>query len=245
VASGTAGGVAHYRFGNVDRRLVVQLAGPGVIGAVVGVTVLANVDGDRLRPWLSTLLLVVGLRMLLRFRKKAPTTVDTSSDQPEALAPPRQRTAVMAAALAGGVTNGLIGAWGPVVTPVLLSRDDIEPRVAIGSANTAEIAVAVAASGSLLASLGGAGIDAGTLLAMLVGGTLAAPVAAWAVRRIQARQLGAAAGGLLLITSIRDLAGSEVGLARWPLYALVVAACILVARPPAATRATEPVSTPS
>src|SRR6266508_5277011 len=52
VVTGTAGGAAHWRFGNVDRRLVLQLAGPGVVGAIIGVTVLANVDGDRLRPYL-------------------------------------------------------------------------------------------------------------------------------------------------------------------------------------------------
>jgi uncharacterized membrane protein YfcA len=251
VATGTAGGVAHYRFGNVDTRLVLQLAGPGVVGAVIGVTVLANIDGDRLRPWLSTLLLVVGLRMVLRFRNRVPATAEstagpTAGSATDALGSPARRTGLMLAAMAGGVTNGLIGAWGPVVTPVLLSRDDIEPRVAIGSVNTAEIAVALAASGSLLASMGGAGIDAGILTAMLVGGTLAAPVAAWAVRRIPARQLGAAAGGLLLVTSIRDLAcNAEVGLARWPLYALVVAACIVISRRPAPTPVAEPATTPS
>jgi hypothetical protein len=257
VVTGTAGGAAHWRFGNVDRRLVLQLAGPGVVGAVIGVTVLANVDGDRLRPYLSGLLLVVGLRIVLRFRRQAPATTSvaaagagpeaapaSASGQPMA---PGRRAGIVVAAFAGGITNGLIGAWGPVVTPVLLSRDDVEPRVAIGSVNTAEIAVAVAASGSLLASLGGAGVDAGILVAMLVGGTLAAPVAAWAVRRIAPRQLGAGAGGLLLITSIRELGGSSIGLARWPIYAAVVATCLLVGRTsrgPAPAPAPDPVLGP-
>ena len=61
-------------------------------------------------------------------------------------------------AAVGGVTNGLIGAWGPVVTPFLLQRG-LAPRFAIGSVNTAEVAVAVVASGSLLASVGGGGVD--------------------------------------------------------------------------------------
>src|SRR5262245_25206281 len=59
VVTGVAGGAAHWRFGNVDRRLVLRMAVPGVVGAVVGVTVLANIDGDSLRPYLSALLLVV------------------------------------------------------------------------------------------------------------------------------------------------------------------------------------------
>jgi uncharacterized membrane protein YfcA len=148
---------------------------------------------------------------------------------------------IVAAGLAGGVTNGLIGAWGPVVTPVLLHRDGIEPRVAIGSANTAEIAVAVTASGSLLASLGGAGVDAGMLVAMLVGGVVAAPVAAWAVKRLAARLLGVGAGALLLFTNVRELCGlNGVGAARWGLYALVAAACALAALRPRLARRSAP-----
>jgi uncharacterized membrane protein YfcA len=242
VVTGSAGGVAHWRFGNVDRGIVAQLAGPGVVGAVIGVTVLANVDGDRLRPYLSALLLVVGLRILVRFSR--PTTIPAPA-RPAHRRPPRRGLTL--AAFAGGITNGLIGAWGPVVTPVLLARDDIEPRVAIGSVNTAEVAVACAASGSLLASVGGAGLDGGIVAAMLIGGTLAAPVAAWAVRHVSPGMLGVGAGGLLILTSVRDLAGAaDVGPVRWALYATVVAAGLLAIRAQRARqrRAAAPTSAP-
>jgi uncharacterized protein len=227
VVTGSAGGIAHWRFGNVDRGIVAQLAGPGVVGAVIGVTVLANVDGDRLRPYLSALLLVVGLRILVRFSR--PTTIPAPARPARRRRPPRRGLTL--AAFAGGITNGLIGAWGPVVTPVLLARDDIEPRVAIGSVNTAEVAVACAASGSLLASVGGAGLDGGIVAAMLIGGTLAAPVAAWAVRHVAPGMLGVGAGGLLILTSVRDLAGAaDLGPVRWALYATVVTAGLLAIR---------------
>lgn len=235
VVTGTAGGAAHWRFGNVDRRLVLQLAGPGVVGAVIGVTVLANVDGDRLRPYLSVLLLVVGIRILVRFsRQTAAPAPAPAPPRPQRWAP---RRGLSLAAFAGGITNGLIGAWGPVVTPVLLARDDIEPRVAIGSVNTAEVAVACAASGSLLASVGGGGLDAGIVAAMLIGGTLAAPVAAWAVRHVSPAMLGVGAGGLLVLTSVRDLAGAaDLGPVRWAFYATVVAAGLLAIRAQRARR---------
>src|SRR5918997_4085487 len=48
VATGLTAAVAHWRFDNVDRRLVRRLALPGCLGALVGVTVLASVDGDTL-----------------------------------------------------------------------------------------------------------------------------------------------------------------------------------------------------
>jgi uncharacterized membrane protein YfcA len=234
VATGVAGGVAHWRFGNVDHRLVLQLAGPGCVGAVVGVTLLANVDGDRLRPYLAMLLFLVGIRILVRFSRRAQDVEHgpTASDPgPGGNAQAFDRRGIGVAAFVGGITNGLIGAWGPVVTPVLLHRKGLEPRIAIGSVNTAEIAVALAASGSLLASLGGAGVDAGILIAMLVGGVAAAPLAAWAVRHLSPSVLGVAAGALLLTTNVRVLAGwSGVGSGRWLAYALVLTSCGLAIR---------------
>lgn len=238
VFTGAAGGIAHWRFGNIDRRLVAQLAGPGCVGAIIGVTVLASVDGDRLRPYLAALLLVVGLRIVIRFSRPARPAVgpddpaggsgaDAGRGLRGATTGGFSRRGIGLAALFGGVTNGLIGAWGPVVTPALLHRDGLPPRVAIGSVNTAEIAVALAASGSLVASLGGAGVQVDTLVALLIGGVIAAPVAAWVVRYLAPNVLGVATGGLLLLTNLRQLAGSAgIGGVRWVVYGTVVAACV-------------------
>lgn len=250
VFTGAAGGIAHWRFGNVDRRLVVQLAGPGCLGVVIGVTLLANIDGDRLRPWLAALLLVVGARIVIRFSRpdRAAAGAD-AGDTPQEETVDRgarggtpagfDRRGIGLAALLGGVTNGLIGAWGPVVTPVLLHRDGLEPRVAIGSVNTAEIAVALAASGSLAASLGGAGVEADALGALLVGGVVAAPLAAWVIRYLAPHVLGVATGGLLVLTNLRQLTGSAgIGDGRWGVYGVAAALCVVaVLRPRLAERA--------
>lgn len=255
VFTGAASGIAHWRFGNVDRRLVVQLAGPGCVGAVIGVTLLANVDGDRLRPWLAALLLVVGARIVIRFshpdraaagRRDRPPDGDVGATSAAAHAtadgashdPGFDRRGIGTAALLGGVTNGLIGAWGPVVTPVLLHRDGLQPRVAIGSVNTAEIAVALAASGSLAVSLGGAGLQADTLAALLVGGVIAAPLAAWLVRHLAPHLLGVATGALLVLTNLGELTGSAgIGAGRWAVYGVVASLCLAAAlRPRLAAR---------
>lgn len=221
VATGLTAAVAHWRFENIDHRLVRQLAIPGSLGALLGVTVLANVDGDDLKPVLSILLLVMALRILFRFSRPLRTSAPTDDDG-DALAFDGRGTSVAAAA--GGVTNGLVGAWGPVVTPFLLHRG-LAPRYAIGSVNTAEVAVAVVASGSLLASVGGGGIDVGVVLAMLSGGVLAAPLAAWVIRFLPARVLGVAVGGLLLVVNVRELATSaDLGGTRWLAYAAALAA---------------------
>jgi len=218
VATGLVAGASHWRFGNIDRPLVLRLAIPGAIGALVGTTVLVNVDGDDLRPILALVLLVVGLRILVRFSRPLPMQPDTDEDVAEDRLPAFDAAGVELAAAAGGVTNGLVGAWGPVVTPFLLHRG-LPPRFAIGSVNTAEIAVAVVAAGSLVSSLGGEGLEVGVVLAMLAGGMIAAPIAAYVVRFLPARLLGLAVSGLLLFTQTRELAGAgDVGPERWAVY---------------------------
>jgi len=232
VVTGLAAGVSHWRFGNVDRSLVLRLAIPGMVGALIGVTVLTNVDGDALRPILAALLMIVAIRILVRYGRLKPVsaataTADAEAHQSEPLPEWNSRGTAIAAG-AGGVTNGMIGAWGPVVTPFLLHRG-LPPRFAIGSVNTAEVAVAVVASGSLLAKLGSSGLDIGVVLAMLIGGVLAAPLAAYVIRFLPARGLGVAVAGLLMLTNLRELSTwADLGAVRWVAYGAVVVLCLAV-----------------
>lgn len=231
VASGVVAAGSHWRFGNIDRRLVLQLAIPGCLGALIGVTVLNNVDGDTLRPMLAAMLVVVGLRMLLRFSAAPPTASSVGTD-PASGMPSFDERGITAAAAAGGVTNGLVGAWGPVVTPFLLHKG-LPPRFAIGSVNTAEVAVAAVAAGSLLGSAGGSGLELGSVLAMMVGGVVAAPLAAWVIRFLPARAMGLAVAGLLLLTNVRELAGwLDLAAVRWTAYASVLALVAVAAAAP-------------
>jgi hypothetical protein len=232
VATGLVAGASHWRFGNIDRPLVLRLAIPGAIGALVGTTVLVNIDGDDLRPYLALVLLVVGLRILLRFSRPLPLSPDTEGDVREDRLPAFDARGVEVAATAGGVTNGLVGAWGPVVTPFLLHRG-LPPRFAVGSVNTAEVAVAIVAAGSLVTSLGGEGLEVGVVLAMLAGGMIAAPIAAYVVRYLPARLLGLAVAGLLLSTQARELAGTwDVGAERWLAYGAILLALAVAAMRP-------------
>ncbi len=233
VATGLAAGVSHWRFRNVDRRLVLDLAIPGAIGALIGTTVLANVDGDAIRPVLAIVLLVVGLRILIRFSRPLPVARSVEPEPgSDRRAPAFDERGVRVAATAGGVTNGLVGAWGPVVTPFLLHRG-LAPRYAIGSVNTAEVAVAIVSAGSLITSLGGEGLEAGVVLAMLGGGVVAAPLAAYVVRFFAPRLLGLAVAALLLLTQSRELANTgNLPFTRWLAYAGVLVTLSLAAMRP-------------
>ena len=222
LVTGVASGIAHWRLQNIERYLVLALAVPGSIGAVLGVTVLSRIDGRTIRPYLAVLLTLVGIRMLLRFIGPPAAARGGNEDQHGAVT--LHRGGVAVAGLLGGITNGLIGAWGPIVTPYLLNRS-VRPRFAIGSVNTAEVAVASASAFTLIGSLGVGGIDGRALLAMLAGGVIAAPLAAWVIRYVPARPMGVAVAVLLLATNAPQLV-SWAGFAFGPLTALTYAAAI-------------------
>ena len=178
-------------------------------------------------------LLLVGIRILVRFSRQKPVSAaDARRDEEEHRddpIPEWNSRGTEVAATAGGITNGMIGAWGPVVTPFLLHRR-LPPRFAIGSVNTAEVAVAVVASGSLLTQLGDTDLDVGIVLAMLIGGALAAPMAAYVIRYLPARGMGIAVSGLLMVTNSRELCNwAGIGPGRWAIYAVIVAVCLFCA----------------
>jgi uncharacterized membrane protein YfcA len=237
IATGIAAGASHWRFGNIDRRLVLRLAIPGALGALIGTTVLTNVDGDDIRPILAIILMLVGLRILLRFSQALPENRDVQADAVlESRAPEFHSAGVEVAATAGGVTNGLVGAWGPVVTPFLLHRG-LPPRYAVGSVNTAEVAVAIVAAGSLLTAAGSDGLEIGVVLAMLIGGVVAAPLAAYVVRFFPPRLLGLAVAGLLMLTQSRELATAyDAPGSRWIVYIAIPLVVVLAVLRPRLTR---------
>lgn len=93
------------------------------------------------------------------------------------------------------------GGWGPVGTTTLLSSGRLEPRKVVGSIDTSEFLVALGGSLGFLLALGAQGIDWTIAAALLAGGVIAAPFAAWLVRHLPATVLGVAAGGVIVLTN--------------------------------------------
>jgi uncharacterized membrane protein YfcA len=191
-------GFSHWRFGNVDWRTVRRIGIPGAIGAFVGAVILSSISAEVARPWMAGVLLAIGSYILLRFTLFGP-------------AKPSGRRYVRGRYLAPlGLGAGFIdatggGGWGPVATPTILATGKYEPRRVIGSVDTSEFLVALAASIGFLLSLGSQGIAFRYVAALLVGGVAAAPIAAWLVRHVTPSLLGASIGGLILITNSRTL----------------------------------------
>ncbi|MGH3021959.1 MAG: sulfite exporter TauE/SafE family protein [Gaiellaceae bacterium] len=206
-------GVSHRRFGNVDWRTVKRIGVPGALGAFVGAVFLSSISGDLAKPWMAAILLTLGVYILLRFTLGGP---------PRPTGRPYVRGRYLAPLGLGAgfidATGG--GGWGPACTPTLLATGKMEPRKVIGSVDTSEFLVAVSASIGFLLALGSQGIAWSYLAALLAGGIVAAPLAAWLVRMITARLLGAAVGGLIILTNVRTLSDAFGANAqtRWTAY---------------------------
>jgi hypothetical protein len=70
VGTTIASGAAHWKFGNVDWRLVLRLGVPGAIGAFAGATVLSSLSTESAAPIMAGILLAIGVYLLLRFANR-------------------------------------------------------------------------------------------------------------------------------------------------------------------------------
>jgi uncharacterized protein len=195
VGTTLASGVSHWRFGNVDWGKILWLAIPGGIGAFVGATVLVRfIDAAVAEPVVAIFLFLLGAYVLARFAFNRSTNVVQNLPIPRAFLSPLGLIAGFLDAVGGG-------GWGPISTPTLLSSGRMEPRKVVGTVDTSEFIVALAASIGFLISLSFAQVPWEIVAVLLGGGLVAAPIAAWIVRHLNARVLGTAVGGFILLVN--------------------------------------------
>lgn len=185
-------GAAHWRAGNVDWAIVRRLAIPGAAGGLLGATLLSSLPGSAARPIMAVLLLGLGLGVIVRFLTRPPEADGKGH------AWSRHRLFLGPLGFVGGLVNATGGGgWGPVVTSTLLTTGPATPRRVIGSVSASEFVVTVSASVGFLIGLGLSGLHLGTILALMAGGVLAAPLAAALAGRLPARVLGVAVGAMI------------------------------------------------
>lgn len=197
-------GISHWRFGNVDWRVVARIGVPGAVGAFLGATVLSRLSTEVAEPVMALILLALGLYVFLRFTLAGLPRANLGK-------PLRKRFLGPLGLVAGFVDATGGGGWGPVGTPAILASGRLEPRKVIGSIDTSEFLIAVSASLGFLAGLGSEGVRGTWVVALLLGGVVAAPIAAWLVRHIPPRILGSLVGGLIIVTNSRTLMNSDWG----------------------------------
>ncbi len=183
VFTGAASAVSHIAHRNVDWRLLVLLAAGGMLGGVVGTYLLTSVDGEQIKPFVVAWLGLMGLVILYRAWKGArPKPFSWKGPFP--------------LGLVGGFFDAVGGGgWGPVVTSTLLGSG-ADPRKAIGTTNAAEAFVAAAVSAAFLAALVSGHWETDDLaqhlwsvLGLIAGGVVAAPLAGWMTKVLPIRAL--------------------------------------------------------
>ncbi|UOY03649.1 sulfite exporter TauE/SafE family protein [Blastococcus sp. PRF04-17] len=197
-----ASGLSHWKFGNVDWKVVAKIGLPGAIGAFAGATFLASLSTAVAAPVMSLILLTLGVYILVRFTLRG-------IDRRHLGKPMRKRFLGPLGLVAGFVDATGGGGWGPVGTPAILASGRMEPRKVIGSIDTSEFLVALAASLGFLFALGSQGVNFTWVAGLLIGGLIAAPIAAWLVRHIPPRLLGSLVGGIIVLTNTRTLLRSD------------------------------------
>lgn len=187
-------GFSHWRLGNVDWKLVRRLLLPGMIGGMAGAYVLTSVDGDLIKPFIAAYLLFMGGVIIYKALTAQPRTKPDEYHGPK----------ISWLGLLGGFCDAIGGGgWGPVVTSTLVARGKYA-RTTIGSVNFSEFFVTISQSVVFVLTLSLAEYWQ-IILGLLVGGGIAAPLAARMTKRLPLKMLMILVGALIIVLSIRTI----------------------------------------
>lgn len=185
-----ASGASHWAQRNIDWSIVRRLAIPGMIGGAIGATLLSNIDGKVIAPFVMVYLAVMGVLILLKAIWSLVRIEPSWRGMP-------------VVGFIGGLLDAIGGGgWGPIVTSTLIGGGH-SPRMVIGSVNLTEFLVTVVTSAAFAVSLGV--MDILPVLPFILGGLIVAPFAGYLVKVIPARIMMLAVGLLVLGLSLRSL----------------------------------------
>jgi uncharacterized protein len=182
-------GLMHLKFQNVNRKLFRTLLLPGVLGAAAGAVTLSYLEPYNyiLKPLIATYTLYLGIVIIRKAFGKRKQKI-------------RSRNIPKLASFGGFMDSIGGGGWGPIVSSTLIAGGR-HPRYTIGSVNLTEFFVALASSLTFLSIIG---ISHWNIIAgLIVGGVIAAPIAAFAAQRIPTKSLLVVVGVLIIIVSVR------------------------------------------
>ena len=218
IATTAASGASHLWFKNVDKGILWKLTIPGAISAFIGAAFLSSLPGDKIKPFISIFLIVLGIYILIRFlffnhlsSKKQGSTISSKFLTP--------------LGIVGGFFDAVGGGgWGPITAPVLIARNGISPKKVIGTVDTSEFAIAVSATLGFILFLGMDQYQWQWVIAFMIGGVIAAPIAAWLVRIVPSYMLGVLVGGFIIFTNSMTIIKTAALPVSWATlaYALII-----------------------
>jgi len=191
VFSSGVSGYSHHRFGNINKKLFRALVIPGSIGAILGASF--AYFGQQYAGWvripLSVYTVYLGYYILRKaFAKRKPKD--------------KVKNAGWLASAGGFMDAFAGGGWGTLVTSTLIAKRR-NPRYVVGSVCLAEFFVVLASSITFFILL--KSIPLIDVAGMILGGVIAAPIAARLVGKLPIKTMFIAVGLLVIATSCNTL----------------------------------------
>jgi uncharacterized protein len=182
--------ISHYKFKNINKRLVKYLLVPGVIGSIIGAYLLVDViDGNIIKPFIAVYMIFLAIMIIIKGLRNNNVKKKTKN--------------LGILATFGGFMDAVGGGgWGPIVTSTLIGRGR-DPRYTIGSVNAAEFAVSFASGITFLLFTGINGWQ--VIAGLIIGGVIAAPFGAFFINKIPRRPMTIIVGILIILLSTRTL----------------------------------------
>ena len=181
-------GVSHFKLGNVDKNRFKKLMIPGVIGGVIGAWFLSGI-GDNLEPFIDVYLIVMGIIILRKAMSKENKKVDVDK-------------VVYPLGFAGGFFDAAGGGgWGPIVTSTMVASGN-DVKKTIGTVNAAEFLVTLAETTTFAVLISDIKSYGFMIFGMIIGGVIAAPLAAYFCKKLPHKPLMAAVGILIIVLNI-------------------------------------------
>jgi hypothetical protein len=191
VFSSGVSGYSHHRFGNINKKLFRTIVFPGIVGAVLGATL--AYFGKEYSKWvripLSLYTIYLGYYILRKaFVKRNPKD--------------KVRRAGWLASAGGFMDAFAGGGWGTLVTSTLIAKRR-SPRYVIGSVCLAEFFVVLSSAITFFILL--RNLPLMDIAGMILGGVIAAPIAARFVGKLPIKTMFIAVGALVIVTSFSTL----------------------------------------
>lgn len=197
IFSSGVSGYSHYKFGNVNKKLFRHLVIPGVLGAILGAVLLVYL-GEKEGRWLMPLIALyagfLGIKILIRaFREQTPVK--------------KVKRVGWLAWIGGFLDSFGGGGWGPLVTSTLIAKGKC-PKYTVGSVSLTEFFVTLASAFTFFVSVGVSHWN--IVLGLLIGGAIAAPIAARLAGKLPRKTMMIAVGVMVLVWCTRMIIKSLV-----------------------------------
>jgi siroheme synthase-like protein len=196
VFSSGVSGYSHHRFGNINKKLFMALVIPGIVGAIIGAGLASLVSmgyfGSKLSTYVRVPLSIYTIYLGYYIMRKAfskKTTID------------KVKGAGWLATVGGFMDAFAGGGWGTLVTSTLMAKRK-SPRYVIGSVCLAEFFVVLCSSITFFILVK---ISLWDVAGLIVGGLIAAPIAARLVGKLPLKTMFILVGLLVILTSTNTL----------------------------------------